>query len=263
MDITLIEKAAKYIYDCRINNRIFHSIPKECIPEKEEDSYLIQKRLHKLLDEKNKDKVIGRKIGCTTTVMQNYLDIKTPCAGRIRSKSCLKSNTEISFENFNRVGVECEVAISLSSDLYCKKNISEECLYNSIDKVIVAIEIVDDRYLNWKTLGAKQLISDDFFGSGCVLGDFVSINDIKNLKKIRGFMYINGKNVGSGMGVDIMGDPILALEWIVGRKDVIGDFLPAGSVVLLGSLVQTKWLNKGDEVKIFIDKIGESRAIFF
>ena len=88
-------------------------------------------------------------------------------------------------------------------------------------------------------------------------------NDIKNLKKIRGFMYINGKNVGSGMGVDIMGDPILALEWIVGRKDVIGDFLPAGSVVLLGSLVQTKWLNKGDEVKIFIDEIGESRAIFF
>ena len=71
MDITLIEKAAKYIYDCRINNRIFHSIPKECIPEKEEDSYLIQKRLHKLLDEKNKDKVIGRKIGCTTPVMQN------------------------------------------------------------------------------------------------------------------------------------------------------------------------------------------------
>ena len=33
-----------------------------------------------------------------------------------------------------------------------------------------AIEIVDDRYVKWETMGAPTLVADDFFAAGCVLG---------------------------------------------------------------------------------------------
>ena len=36
-----------------------------------------------------------------------------------------------------------------------------------------AIEIVDDRYVKWETMGAPTLIADDFFAAGCVLGEAV------------------------------------------------------------------------------------------
>lgn len=263
MEKKLINKATKYIYDCRINNKKFYSIPFDCIPKNEEDSYLIQKNLHKMFDKTFKDKVIGMKIGCTTPIMQKYLNIKTPCAGRIRSKNCFSSYIQVPFDDFVKVGVECELAVSLSSDLYFKNQISDDYLYNTIDKVIAAIEIVDDRYYDWNSLGANQLIADDFFNSGCVLGDSISINKLKDLKKLEGIMYINNKTVGTGTGIDIMGNPIAALRWIIGRKDIIEDFLPRGSIVLLGSMVQTKWLHKGDEVKVLISEIGESSVRFF
>ena len=64
------------------------------------------------------------------------------------------------------------------------------------------------------------------------------------------------------MGGDLRGHPLNALRWRIGRKDIIGEYLPSGTIVLLGSLVKTKWLKKGDEVKIKISNIGESKVKF-
>ena len=75
-------------------------------------------------------------------------------------------------------------------------------------------------------------------------------------------MYINDKKVGYGTGKDILGNPLYALKWLIQRKDIIGSYIPAGTIVLLGSLVQTKWLKKGDEVKIIIKDIGETKVKF-
>ena len=258
----LIEKASKYIYDCRINHRILNVIQKEYIAKTEKEAYLIQNAVHKLLDQEIKDNVIGRKIGCTTKIMQDYLNIKTPCAGRIRSNNCFNSSVELLFKNYKKVGVECEIAVSLDSDLYVKKNISHEYLYSVIDKVFTAIEIVDDRYENWSLLGANRLIADDFFGAGCVLGDCVPIKNITDLKKLKGRMYINNNIVGFGTGADIMKNPVLALKWLIERDDIVQGYLPAGSIILLGSMVQTHWLKKGDEVRTIVSEIGESRVKF-
>ena len=258
----LIEKTAKYIYDCRINHRILKVMQKEYISKTEKEAYLIQNVVHKLLDQEKKDSVIGRKIGCTTKIMRDYLNIKSPCAGRIRSNNCFNSSVELPFKNYKKVGVECEIAISLDSDLYVNQNISIEYLYSAIDKVFTAIEIVDDRYENWSLLGANRLIADDFFAAGCVLGDCVPLKSIRDLKKLKGRMYINDNVIGFGTGADIMKNPILALKWLIGREDIVRGYLPAGSIVLLGSMVQTQWLEKGDEVRTIVSEIGESRVKF-
>ena len=43
----------------------------------------------------------------------------------------------------------------------------------AIEAYYPAIEIVDDRYVKWETLGAPTLVADDFFAAGCVLGGLV------------------------------------------------------------------------------------------
>ena len=70
-----INKSVNYILNCRKN---FKKIGlTDYMPNNEEEAYMIQNNLHKILN-KEKDKIIGKKIGCTTKVMQSYLKINHP-----------------------------------------------------------------------------------------------------------------------------------------------------------------------------------------
>mgnify|MGYP001369350221 CR=1 FL=1 len=259
MDSFSINKSAEYLINCRKNLKKIDLT--EDIPKNEKDAYIIQNYIHKILNE-NGDKVIGRKIGCTTKVMQDYLHISHPCAGTIREKQCYRSGIVLDYNNYQKVGVECELAIRLSKDIHYAKKPNIETLYESIKEIITAIEIVDDRYSNWKKFNASYLIADDFFSAGCVLGNSKPLFHIMEMGKLEGEMLINGIEVGRGRGNDILGNPISALSWLVSRKDIIGEYIPKGQIILLGSLVQTKWLNLGDLVQVNIKDIGSASVSF-
>ena len=152
--------------------------------------------------------------------------------------------------------------MKLSKDLFYGIDYSLNDIYSYIESIFPAIEIVDDRYSNWKNFTVNHLIADDFFSSGCVLGENkfrVKFTDFSNLK---GAMYVNRKKIGEGIGSHILGNPLKALKWLVSRKDIIGTFIPKNSIILLGSLVETYWITKGEEVKINIEGM-ESVSIKF
>jgi len=44
----------------------------------------------------------------------------------------------------------------------------------TVEAYLPAIEIVDDGYQHWETLGALTLVAPDFFAAGCVLGESVA-----------------------------------------------------------------------------------------
>jgi 2-oxo-3-hexenedioate decarboxylase/2-keto-4-pentenoate hydratase len=119
---------------------------------------------------------------------------------------------------------------------------------------MAAIEIVDDRYEDWRTTDTPTLIADDFFAAGCVLGDPVA--DPGDPAALTGTTSINGVEAGRGVGRDVMGHPLNALAWIASSLAERGKHLRAGEIVLLGSLVETKWLSRGDEVAIEVSGLG-------
>jgi len=74
-------------------------------------------------------------------------------------------------------------------------------------------------------------------------------------------MLINGKAVGAGLGTDVMGEPLDALAWLANTLVRRGKYLRAGEFVLLGSLVQTHWIELGDEVLIQNDPLGSASLL--
>ena len=56
-----------------------------------------------------------------------------------------------------------------------------------------------------------------------------------------------------------MGHPHNALAWLANNLAQRGKTLRAGEIVLMGSLVQTVWLNPGDEVLVDISGLGSVR----
>jgi 2-keto-4-pentenoate hydratase len=75
-------------------------------------------------------------------------------------------------------------------------------------------------------------------------------------------MLIDGQEVGRGVGADILEDPLVALLWLANSRAQRSQSLAAGEIVLLGSLVQTHWLEPGQAVVVENDPLGTVRVQF-
>jgi hypothetical protein len=137
-----------------------------------------------------------------------------------------------------------------------------EWVAESIEAYLPAIEIVDDRYVDWQTLGAPTLVADDFFAAGCVLGKPVARVGLPDVLHVIGRALVNGVEVGRGSAADVLGHPHNALAWLANHLAADGKNLRAGQIVLTGSLVKTVWLNAGDEVFIELEGLGRVEARF-
>ena len=184
--------AAQTIATARRNRAPLASLPAELVPGDEAEGYRIQRAVHDLLLPQT-GSLVGYKIGCTSAVMQQYLDIPHPCAGGVFAKGVHDSGARLRFADYVRVGVECEIAVRLARNLAPPEApFTAEWMMEAIEAYHPAIEIVDDRYVKWETMGAPTLIADDFFAAGCVLGKPVARTRAPDLLKMPGRAIING-----------------------------------------------------------------------
>ena len=182
--------------------------------------------------------------------MQQYLDIPHPCGGGVFAKGVHDSGVSLRATDFVRVGVECEIAVRLARDLApSQAPFTADTVAQAIEAYLPAIEIVDDRYVDWQTIGAPTLVADDFFAAGCVLGKPVARSAAPDLLDVVGRAVINGVEAGQGTGADVLGHPHHALAWLANHLAADGKGLRAGQIVLTGSLVKTIWLKAGDTVR--------------
>lgn len=227
-------------------------------PRDELDGYRIQQALNRMLTDAGMGAVAGHKIGCTTSVMQQFLGIPNPCGGDVFEKAVLYGSASVPRSGFVKLGIECEIAVRLGRDIFPQDApFTRDTVAPAVDAVMAAIEIVDDRYQDFRALGVPTLIADDFFDSGCVLGE--PVHEWRNLDfaRIAGTTYINGAEVGRGTGSLVMEHPFEALAWLARSRAERGVGLRKGVFVLLGSVVETKWLNAGDRARIEVEGLGE------
>ena len=228
-------------------------------PALEEDAYSLQRAVNAELAVSRLGVVAGHKIGCTTQVMQNFLGIGNPCAGEVFSATVLRGGGSVSRAGYRKLGVECEIAITIGTDIDPRREAhTRQSVAEHVGAVMAGIEIVDDRYDDFRALGAPTLIADNFFNAGCVLGTAVTDWRGLNLAALAGHMLINGREVGRGIGSAVMGHPFEALAWLANMRNMMGLGLRRGEFVFLGSLVETKWLAEGDVVAIGIEGLGEA-----
>jgi len=256
-------RAARRLCEVRGRREAFGGFLPDEAPPDEPSAYRLQDALHACLSAAGWGPLAGYKIGCTTPVMQAYLGIPNPCAGGVFATTVQHEAGEFEHRRYVRVGVECEVAVVLGADLPATAApFDRAAVAAAVSACAAAIEVVDDRYRDYRALPVPTLIADDFFGAGCVLGPLVAGFDPFALARTRATMAIDGQTVGAGQGTDILGEPLEALVWLASSLARRGDGLRRGQIVLLGSLVQTHWLAPGAEVRISNDPLGEARAHF-
>lgn len=250
-----IEQAARSLAHLRLRRHgarpPIDDLPAEIRPRDLEEAYAVQDHLTPLLAA-DLGPPAGWKIGCTAEVMQAYIGIDHPAAGRMRGNEIRRGAAELNHAALRRPGLECEIAVRLSRDLRPGEDPA-----SAVAAAMTSIEIVEERFTDFRIASREAMIADDFFTCGCVLGEARPCEDPARLKTLRGGFTINGVEAPKGVGAAVMGDPLAALAWLARTRP-----LKAGEIVTLGSVVKTIYPASGDKVEARFDGLPPAVVTF-
>ena len=256
-------QAADLLARNRVEGGRLPPLPDACRPAGEDAAYAVQFALREALIQGGGGNLAGYKIGATSRVMQDYLDIHNPCGGGVLAGGVHASPAEVRYDGYVHPGVECEIAVRLAADLQAEAApFSRDRVAEAVGACMAAIEIVDDRYVDWRSLDTPTLIADDFFQAGIVLGPAVTDWRRHDLAALAGTLAINGQERGRGVGGDVLGHPFTALTWLANQLAAYGIGLRRGHVVLTGSVVATQWVARGDRVRVDVEGLGAAEVVF-
>lgn len=221
-----------------------------------EDGYRVQQRANAML-ELHLGPRVGHKIGGTTEAMRRYIHVPEPLAGEIFEHQLHPDGAAVSRAEFVRLGIEAEIAVRLAHDLLPRTApYTREDAAVAVAALMPAIELVDDRYEDFATIGGPTQIADNAFDAGSVLGSPLADWRRLDLASLTARVFRNGALVAEGRGDSLLGHPLEALAWIAERRSRLGLNLAAGTFVSLGSMTPVQWADEPAVYRVEVEALG-------
>ncbi|HEV3009514.1 MAG TPA: fumarylacetoacetate hydrolase family protein [Burkholderiales bacterium] len=252
------QAAAKQLLESHQRRVRFAPLPPELAPRTESEAYAIQDAFIALRAEKL-GAIAGYKIALTSAEMRRFVGVDSPQAGAMFESTLHRSPARVRAADYVRLIVEFEIAVQIAEDLpAADKPFSRARVAQAVGAVMPALELADDRNADYKALAKHplELIADNCWNEGAVLGAPVEDWKAIDLAAVRGVATINGNKVGEGRGADAMGHPLAAVAWLADHLASIGRGLLRGDVVITGSIVTTKTVTSGDFVRFDVAELG-------
>ena len=254
-----VQKAARFLHEAHQAKAQYEPIPDDIAPRDISEAYDIQEAFHELLIPE-RGSIVGYKVALTTSVMQNMVGFGHPASGAVFTSGVHRSPAVTKWSDYVRLGAECEIAALLDQDLPVSgAPYDRESVVGAVSALMPAFEIIEDRNANYSDLFFLGVAADNAWNAGIVLGEPVIDWQAIDLVSASGTMTINGEPAGEGRGGDVLGHPLEALAWLANNLADRGQSLKKEMVVMTGSIVSTKFLNRGDDVRFEIDTLGEVR----
>ena len=251
-------EAARHLFDAHERRERFVPLPPGLAPRTENEAYAIQDAFVALRAQK-RGAVAGYKLALTSAEMRRFVGVERPMAGMMLESTLRRSPARVRAADYVRLIVEFEIAVKIAEDLpAADKPFSRARVAQAVGAVMPALEIADDRNADYKELARHplELIADNCWNEGAVLGAPVKAWSTIDLAAVRGVATINGNKVGEGRGGDAMGHPLDAVAWLADHLASEGRGLLRGDVVITGSIVTTKAVTPGDFVLFEVAELG-------
>jgi len=253
------KQAGQHLYDAHERREPFRPLPAELAPWTVEAAYAIQDAFVALRAE-NRGAIVGYKIALASAEMRRFVGVDAPQAGVIFESTVQRTPAAVRAADYLRLIVEFEIAVQMADDLpAADAPFSAERVAKAVGAVMPALELADDRNADYAELSKHplDLIADNTWNEGVVLGYPVTEWHALDLARVRGRASINGKPVGEGIGADAMGHPFNSVAWIADHLAAHGRGLLRSDVVITGSIVTSKNVSPGDLVKFEVEGLGD------
>lgn len=248
------EDVARQLLQEHAEGRAYHNLDPESGVVDLKSAYTVQQSYVALLGQQAGARA-GYKIGLTSLRMQKMCGIDQPIAGVVFASRVHRSGVKLQAGNYGRIGLEFEVGVRLGEDLPAHMApYTMDRVVRAVDGVSAAIEVVDDRSADYKSLGVFSLIADNSWNAGAVLSEFQT--SWPDLAAVKGTVYRDGKEVDCGHGRDVLGHPFEPLTWLANHLATTGGGLRARDFVLTGSLVTTRFPTEPQAFRFELEGIG-------
>jgi len=236
------------------------AIPCELRPQTRIDGYVIQSYVM----DRSAAPLFGWKIAATSLAGQRHINVDGPMAGRLIAEKSVEVGGTVSLATSKMRVAEIEFAFRFGRQLPPRPGPYEIAeVMDAVATLHPAIEIPDSRYDDFCAVGAPQLIADNACANLFVIGEAIE-DDWRavNLAEHPVTGFVSGKSRHDGKGAAVLGDPRIALTWIVNELSGLGMALEPGQVVITGTCVTPISVEAGDEVIGDLGRFGRVSVRF-
>lgn len=206
------------------------------------------------------DERVGRKIGLTSTAVQQQLGVDQPDFGTLLRSMRLGQFDVVPAGALLQPRIEAEVAFVLSADVDAADPTLDD-VRKAIGSAHAALEIVDSRIAGWD-IRITDTVADNASSGLFVLSDVgVELDDLRPVD-VSMELRRDGEIVSTGSGAACLGDPLVAVQWLARTAAALGQPLRAGEVVLSGALGPMVPVTPGETYAAVISGLGEVQARF-
>jgi 2-keto-4-pentenoate hydratase len=183
---------------------------------------------------------IGWKVGLTAKEIQAQFGFYEPvfgCVLEMQPTGHVFGATELIHPGF-----ESELCIRLGYGL--EGNVSPEQVRAAVDVVYPSVEIIETRGDLVKQMALA--LADNAQQRSVVAGAPVPLAPDAALDQVTVRVQLNGREVATGLGSAVLGNPLNSIAWLAGKLGQYGQRLRPGDVIMTGSFVRQFPLSAGD-----------------
>ena len=254
------QAASALLWEHWQQGRRMPELPASLRPTTRDDGYAVQA----LLEARSRFPLFGWKIAATSEAGQSHIGVDGPLAGRLLQEQVRESDARLPVgANHMRVA-EPEFAFRMGRDLLPRPTpYNVDGVLAAVDTLHPAIEIPDSRYEDFSKAGAAQLIADDACAHYFVLGPATRTAWRRvDLVEHPVLGTIAGTRERQGKGANVLGDPRLALAWLVNELSGLGIALRSGQVVTTGTCMVPMPFAPGDHMIADFGTLGRVEVQF-
>lgn len=259
------EAAARLLWSHRESGRSIEALPAHLRPGDAASGHAIQA----LLPSVTGRAVVGWKIAATSTAGQAHIGVSGPLAGRVLAGQVLADGDALSLAgNLMRVA-EPEFAFRFGQALAPRTTpYTVDEVLDAVDALLPSIEEPDSRFTDFARAGEAQLIADDACARRFVIGSAERVDwralDLCTHRVSARVLGADGavRIAREGDGSVVLGDPRVALTWLVNEASTLGVALEPGQWVSTGTCMVPLPVQPGDRVEVDYGVLGRVSARF-
>jgi 2-keto-4-pentenoate hydratase len=235
------------------------NLPSSIRPHDRAQGYAVQAELEK----QSGAALFGWKIAATSEAGQHHINVAGPMAGRILAETVIADGGTASMAGNAMCVAEPEFAFRMQTDLPPREasyGVGE--VLAAVGTLHPAIEIPDSRFADFTSAGEAQLIADNACAHLFVLGPAATADwRAIDLVEERPAITLSGQQY-VGHGKNVLGDPRLALTWLVNELRALGIALRAGEVVTTGTCHPPLPIKAGETMQADFGALGRVSVRF-
>ena len=250
MTPNLSPEAAQLVWQHWQTGQPMADLPAHCRPHTRAEGYAAQAGLPQVAGRS----VLGWKIAATSAAGQRHINVSGPLAGRILSGQVLLPDARVPTAGNRMQVAEPEMAFVFARALPARAQpFAVEEVMAAVASLHPSIEVPNSRFAEFTAAGEAQLLADNACAHQFILGPRAAEGwqtlDLASHPVTATVTHGDGTHWSrQGSGAAVLGDPRIALAWLINELSGLGIGLEPGQFVTTGTCMVPLELTPGDTV---------------